>query len=308
MDRSNNVTPVARRGHLSGALAALLERTAERVADGVRSAATLAMQRAHAAWLLERLGDVALAELLEPAIEAFVRAERAGRRGRPIGSVSLRKRLSTLRSALKLAHRRGELARVPAFPELPARARPRRLFLRTFGEYRALYAALPLHRAEWLALCLWTGQHASDVERMTWIDVRVHGPAPWMLIRNTKGGRTEGLRVPMPRPLVTVLREKLEREPPLSFDEPIVSPWPSRGHTLADHARRLGLLVRNAIDLRHTAASWMVRKKGITPALLAFLGHGSPTMAARHYAHALPLQLEEAIRDLESIADEEEAA
>jgi integrase len=308
MDRNPNLPFVSTRGYLSGALAALLERTAERVADGVRSPATLGMQRAHVAWLLERLADVPLAELTEPLVEAFARAERAGRRGRPIGTVTLRKRLSTLRSALRLAYRRGELERVPAFPELPARARPRRLFLRSFAEYSALYASLPRHRAEWMALCLWTGQHAGDVERMTWVDVRVHGPAPWMLIRNTKGSRTEGLRVPMPRPLVTVLREKLAREPPGSFDEPIVRPWPSRGHTLADHARRLGLLVRNAIDLRHTAASWMVRKQGITPAVLAFLGHSSPAMAARVYAHAMPLQLGEAIRDLESIADEEEAA
>jgi integrase len=307
MDRNTNLRFVCRRGYLSGALAALLERTAERVSDGVRSPATLDMQRKHADWLLERLGDVALPELLEPLIEAFARAERAGRRGRPIGAVSLRKRLSTLRAALRLAHRRGELPRVPACPELPARARPRQLFLRSFAEYSALYASLPRHRAEWMALCLWTGQHASDVERMTWMDVRVHGPAPWMLLRNTKGGRTEGLRVPMPRPLVDVLRARLEREPPGSFAEPIVRPWPSRGHTLADHARKLGLAVRNAIDLRHTAASWMVRKQGISPAVLAFLGHSSPAMAARVYAHAMPLQLGEAIRDLESIADEEAA-
>jgi len=287
---------------LLDALGALLERTAERVRDGVRSPATLEMQHEHRRHLVEAFGNVRISKLGAAELERYARARR-GRRGRPLSVHTIRKRLSTLRAALKLAHRRGELAVVPAFPELPARHSSRRLYLRSFAEYVALYEALPLHRADWMALALWTGQHAGDVERMTWADVFLDGPRSWMVIRNTKNG-TVDLRVSMPRPLRQVLEERIRREPPLSPMEPIVQPWPSRGHTLADHARRLGLLVRNAIDLRHTAISWMVRRQGISAAVLAFAGHSSPAMAAKVYAHAMPVQLEEAIRDLESIADE----
>jgi len=57
----------------------------------------------------------------------------------------------------------------------------------------------------------------------------------------------------------------------------------------------------NAIDLRHTCATWMVRRLGITPAVCAWFGHGSPAMMARTYAHALPAQLGECTRELDSV-------
>jgi integrase len=85
-----------------------------------------------------------------------------------------------------------------------------------------------------------------------------------------------------------------------------VQPWRSRGHTLARHCRKLGLLPRNAIDLRHTAASWIAAREGISVGLTTFLGHSSPMIAARVYAGVLPPQLRETIASLESIADERE--
>jgi integrase len=233
------------------ALEALLEQTAQRVRDLVRSPATLEMQRA------------------------------------------------TLRQALELAHRRRRIDRVPAFPVVLAPWRPRQRFLETFGDARRLYESLPLHRAEWFWLCLWTCQHASDVERMIWSDIDLARGT--MLLRCTKN-RRPAIRVRMPAPLVSVLQAKYSRERPRGAD-PIVRPWPSRKTTLPAHCRKLGLPELNAIDLRHTGLSWAARKRGITPALCRFAGHSSPAMMARTYAHALPPQLEEVTADLESMAD-----
>jgi integrase len=84
----------------------------------------------------------------------------------------------------------------------------------------------------------------------------------------------------------------------------IVRPWPSRKNTLPLHCRRLGIIEINAIDLRHTALSWAVRKRGIRPASCAFAGHSSPTEMARTYAHSLPIEETEVIEDLESIVEE----
>jgi integrase len=212
----------------------------------------------------------------------------------------MRKRLSTLRGALELAHRRRKIPRVPAFPVVLAPWRPRQRFLETFGDARRLFDSLPLHRAEWYWLCLWTCQHASDVERMTWADVDLARGT--MLIRNTKN-RKPAIRVRMPAPLVSVLRAKFARERPRT-DDPIVRPWQSRKTTLPLHCRRLQLPELNAIDLRHTGLSWAARRRGITPALCRFAGHSSPAMMARTYAHALPAQLEEVTVELESMAND----
>jgi integrase len=286
-------TPVT----LDEALERLLEQTEQRVRDQVRSPATLEMQRAHRRYWVKVLG--AELELHQIDEELLDRVANRPRPPRSAGPATLRKRLSTLKAALELAHRRRQINRVPALPVVLAPWRPRQRFLETYGDARRLFESLPLHRAEWYWLCLWTCQHASDVERMTWVDVDLR--APTMLIRNTKN-RREVLRVRMPAPLTTVLRTKFSRERPRTSD-PIVRPWPSRKTTLPLHCRRLGLPELNAIDLRHTGLSWAARKRGITPALCRFAGHSSPAMMARTYAHALPPQLEEVTADLESMAD-----
>jgi integrase len=204
---------------------------------------------------------------------------------------------------IALQHRRRRVDRVPAFPKVLTRRPPPTEILANYGEARALFESLPLHRAEWFWLALWTGQHSSDVERMTWSDVslRNSGSAPTMLIRNWKNRRREGLRVRMPEPLAEVLRAKWEREQPRMTD-PIVQPWSSRKSTLALHCRKLDLPVLNATAIRHTTLSWVVRHIGITPAACAFAGHSSPEQMARRYAHMLPPQAHEVIDSLNSMA------
>lgn len=296
---------------LSGALAELLEVTAQRVADDVRAPATLEMQRAHRRWLERELGAATPVDQVDELVLELLAARRPARPahagGRRVwGPATLRKRLSTLRAALELQHRRRQIARMPAFPRVLVRRPPGVAILESVAQARAIFEELPLHRAEWFWLALWTGQHASDVERMTWADVSLQGrgcSAATMLIRNWKNRRREGLRVRMPAPLATVLRAKWDREAPRMLD-PIVRPWPSRKTTLPNACRRAGAPIVNATALRHTCLSWVVRRLGITPAACAFAGHSSPEQMARRYAHALPPQANEVIEALNSMADE----
>jgi integrase len=282
------------------ALAELLEQTAQRVRDQVRSAATLDMQRAHRRYWARVLGaDRDLDQVDEELLERLV-----CRSPRPVGEAgpaTLRKRLSTLRAALELAHRRRWIPRVPAFPVVLAPWRPRQRYLETFRDAERLFASLPRHRAEWMWLCLFTCQHASDVDRMTWADIDLRRGT--MLIRNTKNRKTP-IRVRMPAPLAQTLLAMHTRDRPRAGDS-IVRPWSSRKTTLPLHCRRLGLPELNAIDLRHTGLSWAVRKNGITPAVCRWAGHSSPAMMARVYAHALPPQLEEVTVDLETMATDQ---
>jgi integrase len=285
---------------LAAALAALLEQTGQRVRDGVRSAATLDMQRAHVRWW-ERLwgAELAIAGIDEETLEELANRPRPrAHDGRTAGPSTLRKRLSTLRAALAVAHRRRWIPRVPVFPPVLVPWRPRARFLETYADARALFESLPRHRAEWMWLCLWTCQHASDVERMTWTDVDLR--LSTALIRNTKN-RQPAIRVRIPAPLLRELRQMSRRDRPKPTDA-LVRPWPSRNHTLPRHCRKLGLPEVNAIDLRHTGLTWAARRTGITPALCRFAGHRNPLTMARTYAHALPPQLEEVTAALESMA------
>jgi integrase len=291
---------------LADALEALLEQTDQRVRDDVRSPATLSMQVAHARWWMRELGaDTPLDQVTEFELERIATRPRpVPKHGRaPAGPATLRKRLSTLRAALELAHRRRKISRVPAFPVVLVRPPPATSVLERYADAVRLFESLPLHRAEWFWLALWTGQHASDVERMTWQDVDLDGQRPSMLIRNWKNRRRVGLRVLMPGPLAEVLRAKRDRERPAPRAQ-IVRPWPSRKTTLPAHCRRVGLPVLNATALRHTNLTWVVRRLGITPAACAWAGHSSPEQMARRYAHALPPQIREVTEALDSIVDE----
>lgn len=298
------------------ALQKLLEHTARRVREGVRAAGTLEMQEGHVRWFLGELGEaLPLSELTSARVHelAEIWLQRGGRGGGPISIKTLAKRLSTLRRSLRLAAVRGELDRVPLFPEigLPP-MRPRARALKTHAELRRLLAALPLERAEWVSVAVWSCQRPGDVERMRWSDIDLRNDPPTMLIRSTKTRRVHGLRVKTPRPMVEMLRARLERltaagSPPAPTD-PVVAPWPARSHMLPVVCARIGLPPMSAIDLRHTGFSWMIRRLGLTRAAQEWGGWSDFAMLSRYYAHALPAQLSQASDELASILDEAPAA
>ena len=284
------------------ALSELLEQTDQRVHDGVRSPATLEMQEAHQRWWLRTLGpETPLDQVDELVLDQLVTQRRVPgpheRKG--AGPATLRKRFSTLKAAMKLEHRRRRLLRIPAFPPVLAPLPPEPVILTSAQDARRLFDSLPRHRAEWLWLALWTGQRPSDVERMTWADVDLSKGT--MLIRSTKTGRPEGLKVRCPRPLIELLGEMYQRDRPLPTAH-LVRPWPSRKTTLPLHCYRCGLPRMNATALRHTCLSWIVRFVGITPAACRWAGHKSPRMMERTYAKHLPPQLDGVTEALDSMA------
>jgi integrase len=322
---TNLPNPLHRSTTLDRALALLLEHTARRVRDGVRSVHTLRMQSVHVAWLTDQrlpaelaeqlgaitLGAVRLELLTAPLLVALVEHWRThgGAGGRALGLGSVAKRKSTLARSLRLAVERGELASMPQMPELALPPlRPRMRVLRDHAQLLTLLAALPPRRAEWVSVAVWTCQRPGDVERMRWSDVDLRSPTPSMIIRSTKTRKPHGIRCKVPGPLVQTLTTRLERLQDSGFSpaptDPVVDPWPNVSRVLPLVCVRLGLPPMSAMDLRHTGFSWMVRRKGITRAAQEWGGWSDFQMLSKYYAHALPAGLEVASDELASIADE----
>ena len=294
---------------LGEALLALLAETSARVKGRVRSAATLAMQRQHVAYILERLpAELPIVEVDEEVIDELATLEGGGRRKRADGEVrqlagsTILKRLSTLRRALKIQKRRRVIDRLPEFPEILTASRPDRKFIRSHGEARAIAAALPANRALWFWLCLWTGQHSSDVERMTKEDLHPGGPDKWVRVRNTKNRRFDGIRIACPAELARLFRARwLE----LEEGAHLVDEWAHVSSQLPDVCERIGLPRYTAKSLRHTYFSWMISRVGITKAVMEIGGWSSYEMVVKVYGHALPPQFRAAVRALDQFVIDE---
>ncbi len=186
---------------------------------------------------------------------------------------------------------------MPEVPEVLSEYIPDVKYIPTFHEAERIAAALPPHRADWFWLALWTGQHPSDVQRMTREDVDPIARRSWVRVRNTKNRRFAGVRIACPAELASVLRARwLELQPGAR----LVVPWPHVSSQLPDVCERLGLPRYTAKSLRHTFFTWMISKAGITKAVMEIGGWSNFDMVCRVYGHALPPQFRSAVRALDS--------
>lgn len=262
----------------------LLQRTEHRVAAGVRSPATLAMQRQHVRYLLERVPAGTPLESLTPRrIARVLELEGRGRR-RQLSGGTLRARASTLRQALQLAR-----GRAPRFPEIPYRYVPRAEHLPDLASYQRLRDALPLARRLWLVVATWTGQRASDVERMRREDLDCD--RSWVLVRSTKTRKPAHRIHAAPE----LLRELADHWRALPVGAKLVAPWPHVSSQLTRLSERLELPRTTAHRLRHTFFTWYVAANGFTAELLELGGWKDLTIPALVYAHAAPVRLQEQI-------------
>jgi integrase len=277
------------------------------VSGGVRrrTAATQGMRAEHVGHLVRFFGrERPLADFQGPPgyqlLLSFVAGEGPEAGGRGVRFCTLRKRLNTLSLALKEGVKRGALAALPPWPELPADSLPRERWL-TVDEYEALRAALAPRWRVWLDLGVWTGQHSADVDTMTWgmVDLGAGpgaGPGPgaaFFMRRNTKNRRRPEW-LPMPDGLRRRLADQwaLDRRngaPPPTSDACIAGRWHAARRTLRKACFKLGFAPVAPIDLRRTAATWWIDAGGPKDGLRKYLGHSaSSAMVDRHYAKVTP--------------------
>lgn len=309
----HNATPSAnsREKTFGEACDAFLEDLSQAVADGRRSAATLAMHTEHVRLLCGHIPPgLLLARMSDEVISSAAVREARGRRRRPDGEArrnttgTVAKRVCTLRLVLKAARRRRWIERLPEFPEFEGLRRPRNEHLRDAGELERLCDRLSVERADWLYVAVFTGMHPGDVERLAaYTECDPFAKVPWFLRRNTKNKRPPRVMV-MPTPLAKRLREVFERRQ-LTPGAAVVEPWDkdARSKTLRRLGAKLGLLVRRATDMRHTCATWAAHELGaITPGLQEWVGHSDGRMLHTTYVHALPPALEDVARALSRAA------
>jgi integrase len=280
----------------------------DQVRRGLRSAATLEMHERTWRYITGHFGAGADARRLSRArIRRWVAAERRGRLRRVDGTVreiappTIRLRVCTLRSALKLAKREGVLrGQLPEFPATAFRYVSKTAWLESFADYERIMAELPLERQEYFALAIWTWQRPSDVEKMLRGDIYPWGRSPWVILRSTKNRRAM-VRVRCPAELARIFRAKFEREGIGNLQDRLVRPWPGRVRTLPLVCRRLGLPRITCTAARHTGITWAIRNLGITPAVARWSGHRSTRMLEEVYGHAMPAQLREVALALDSM-------
>jgi len=253
---------------------ALDERWQERRAAG-RALGTLHMLGVKARHLVRVLGgDTLVSRLRAQDVDRYiqVRLDEGAARN------TVHKELSTLRGALRLAIRRGELTK-PLEALLPhgfsAGYTPRNRAL-SREEVTMLLRELPPHRAAVVAFILATGAtYPSEVAPVRRADItRDH-----VLLRGTKRS-TRYRRVPV----LSLTRSWLAMAAPhIPFP-----PWTNIRRDLHAACARAGIPPCCPTDLRRSIAT-MLRGLGAEPSQIgAYLGHGDSRMAERVYGRITP--------------------
>ena len=202
---------------------------------------------------------------------------------------TIRKELTVLRQALKLARKRAVLRLDPGdiFPEFEVRYTPRTAWL-TPEQVGDLLRQLEPHRQRWVMVAVYTGARRSEVERIDWRDLDFNTGDV-----RIRGSKTAGSFRTMP--IHSRLLAALE---PRAVRGPIVQPWPNLGRDLPLACRLAGVPRVTANDLRRTFASWLLQA-GVSNFVVArLLGHASTKMVDLVYGQLNPSTLRAAITKL----------
>jgi integrase len=292
--------------------------------DG-REASTLAQYRQHAVHINDRIGNHRLATLTTPRINKFRDDLLEGGLSRAMA----RKVLSSLKSLLKDAQRRGNVAQNVALSVKQIDADKRGegklrigIDIPTTAEIRALIAAVPDRWRPLFLTAIFTGLRSSELRGLRWQDVDLKGGELHVRQRADRyneigkpkskaGDRT----VPLGPMVLNVLREWKLRGPKSELG--LVFPTASgRINVHNNLVRALKETMRGAEltadngepkytglhALRHFYASWCINSidrggQGLPPKVVQVrLGHSSIVMTMDTYGHLFPPGEDEAKR------------
>jgi integrase len=186
-----------------------------------------------------------------------------------IGKETLRKEFVTLTRALALAKERGLFTLdLDIVPKVRVKYVPRQ---RTISEesFRKLLGQLPAKRLPWVALAIFAGGKASEIEDVQWTDL------DFPRARIALPGRT----LPLAEPLRKLL-EPLRRDPDTGklLEGRVVEPWTNQRRDLAEAARSVGIPALSPNDLRKTFAVWLREGGEDSRTVAGMMGHSSTRM------------------------------
>lgn len=240
---------------------------------------TQKMHADHARYLLTHFGDIPVTGITYAMLREYYRAEL--RRGR--AKETIRKRLSTLKMALREAIAHGALERLPEFPVIKQQTNSKQGFW-TRTQYEAIRLACDDEDLKaWIDVGWHTGMHTSDINRFRWQDVDlVRGT--WVR-RNTKN-RVKPAVLKMPARMWELLKARHELLQPHPRDLVCGHNMGHPNRQLRELAERAGVPSISPIEAtRHSCETEMERAGVSQAAQMLWLGLLTPKPLYRHYRH-----------------------
>lgn len=256
-----------------------------------KASGTVKMYATKAGHWLRILGDIPIARLSAAGVDDYIEQ----RLKEDTSRNTIGKELTTLRAALKLAKRRGELA-VDIDSLMPIGwsndYKPRDTYVRSPEDLQKLVAELLPDRGAHVCFIVATGARLGESLRARKSDVDLVGGFVRIRGTKTKGADT---RIPILPFMLPLLQHALSIG---GSTGPLFRPWGNVGHDLASACARAGLERLTPNDLRRTSATWL-RQGGVSPHLIAsVLRHADSRMVERVYGRMPAESLGSAI-DLE---------
>lgn len=238
------------------------------------------MHADHGRYLLDYFGDVDVRTIGYPALRAYYNDER--KRGR--AKETIRKRLSTLKMAMREACARGVLGRLPEWPVIKGEVRVKDRFW-TLVQWEAAHLACDDEELRtWIDNGWWLGMHSSDLDRFRWEDVDLV-KGTW-LRRNTKNAAvTKPVPLPLPKRLLALLRTRHRAVQPHPRDLIAGRPIGHPNRAMRELCERAGVPVISPIGLRHSCETFLEESGTSELFQMTWLGLASPAMLKRRYRH-----------------------
>jgi integrase len=214
-----------------------------------------------------------------------------------VASATVTKELNVLKHLLRLAVEQWECIPVNAAQGVkPPKSAPGRVRYLQPMELRAVLEAAPLWLRPIIALAAATGMRRSEILRLRWLDIDLHGKR--ILLPQTKNG--DGRIVYLNQLAVSAIESLPVSDQTKTSDllfPRLALEWVSVAFTRL--CRKKGILDFHFHDLRHTAASWLRMKGADIHTVAQLLGHKDLRMAAR-YQHLSPGFLADAVGGLDT--------
>lgn len=247
------------------------------------SAATRQMHADHARYLMRSFGNERrVAEITGSDVCDYMRREVV----RGLSKETVRKRISTLKLALREAVFHGVIPAVPLLPVIRCPKRPRRGYW-TMEQMEAVRSVCDDEDLRaWFAVNWWTGMHMGDIDRFRWQDVNFSN-STWVR-RNTKVMATP-VPLPLPSRFKNILRERYEAHQPHPRD--LVC-----GHKIGSPYQQMRVLAERAdVPLitpleagRHSTATYLDSLGTSELFQMTWLGLKTPRPLKGHYTHVTP--------------------
>jgi len=246
---------------------------------------TRKMHAAHARYLLAYFGDAPIASLKYVQIRNYYLDEK--RRG--LSKESVRKRLSTLKLALREAVAHGVIERLPEWPVIRSDTRRKEGFW-TLTQWEAAHLACDDEEFRtWVDCNWWMGSRSKDLDRLRWGDIDLV-KGTW--VRRSSKTKIKEAVLPLPKRLWDILRERHDRISPHPRDLVTGQRMGHPNRELKALAQRAGIPEISPSEAGRHSCETYLDEQGIPKAMqLMWLGLTSERML-KHYRHVSPERID----------------